>query len=301
MQITTDTINARNQVFDYILEDIPGGVSLDTTRLNATCKVLKAGTPVAVNKTTRVAEIVKTGTVVTGGSASIIYLNDDHHFAVGDYITDGAVSQTISSIVASGDNDYMVLGGNLLTYAAGTVIAEAESTSNFAYPVAASLGLGGDGGTLNFYSGNKYNAGLKFSINTNTGNDALAASYSAGTVAILAATGTTTKNYDNLIMDAIRDIATTDFDLSDILVKTSTWDGDDADCTGQSATMAATSGYKYECNGLIKDDVTIGDGATLYENVDCSVVMRGAVRNSAMPYPLSNRQKDDISLISFNY
>ena len=60
MNITSSNIAGRNVVFDYIHEDIPGGLSLDKSRVPSTLKYMPAGTLLNVNKATRVAEFVKT-------------------------------------------------------------------------------------------------------------------------------------------------------------------------------------------------------------------------------------------------
>ena len=57
------TITGRKVIFENILEDIPGGVSLEVvTRLDYTAsgkEYLPAGTPVYVDLTTRIAEVCK--------------------------------------------------------------------------------------------------------------------------------------------------------------------------------------------------------------------------------------------------
>lgn len=298
--VSTSSIGSRNVVFDHT-EDYVGGASLDTTRIPVDTETLKAGTPVYLNTSTRVAEVVKTATLEDGSTSTVLYVDPDINlFASGEYVTDGRITAAINSIAASGDLDAITVASALSTYASGTVIVESQSTSKFGYPVAATMELGGDGGTLDVYSSNADNAGLAFVITAATG-DTLIVGYSANTVTIRAATGTASKNTDLLITQAINDIESAEWDFRSIqFLATDDWDGDDADATGQTCTLAATVGYKYEANGFIKDDVTVGDGAALYENLDTSVVIAGTVRAGALPYPLTTKQKSKLTHFKFN-
>jgi hypothetical protein len=302
MQITTETISARNVVFDNILEDIPGGVNLDGTRLTDDIKVLKAGTPVYVDRDTRVAEIVKTGTLLTGSTANVLYMTPGaHHFEAAEYVTDGHIVSLISSVAASGTaKDAITVATGLTTYAAGTVIVEAISTSKFGPVVYGTTELGGNGGTVEIISSNAANAGLIFIVNKNT-LDSMTATYSANTVTVTMANATGSYNSDTLITAAIKQIDSNEWDFSSLQFRTDEWDGDEADATGQTFTLAATTGYKYTANGFIKDDMVVSDGVTTYQNLDCSVVTKGAVRNSALPYPLTAKQKAAMPNFTFNY
>jgi hypothetical protein len=297
--VSTSSIGSRNVVFDNT-EDYVGGANLDATRIPVDTDTLKAGTPVYLNTSTRVAEVVKTATLEDGSSSTVLYVEPGHLFASGEYVTDGRITSAINSIAASGDLEAITVASALSTYAADTVIVESQSTSKFGIPVAATMELGGDGGTIDIYSSNADNAGLAFVITAATG-DALNVGYSANTVTIRAASGTASNNTDLLITQAINDITSTEWDFRSIqFLATDAWDGDDADATGQTCTLAATVGYKYEANGFIKDDVTVGDGAALYENLDASVVIAGTVREGALPFPLTTKQKTALKHFKFN-
>lgn len=302
MQVkTTSSIGSRNVVFDYIHEDYPGGVSLDATRIPDDIVTLKAGLPLYVNTTTRVAEVVKTATLLTGSTSTVLYAATGHLFEAGEYVTDGRVTSLISSVAASGSGrEAITVGSALNTYAAGTVIVESASTSKFGPAVYGTLELGGNGGTVEIFSDNADNAGLIFIVNKNT-VDSMTATYSAGTVTITMANATGSYNTDTLITEAIHEINSNEYDFASIQFRTDEWDGDEADATGQTLTLAATTGYAYVANGLLKDDLTVGDGVTLYENLDCSVVRKGAVRNSALTYPLTTKQKAALDGFTFNY
>jgi len=127
MQITSGSIAGRISVFENILEDVPGGVGLNVTRLDyltANKEYIQAGTPVYVDLATRVAEVCKTALGIDGGGATAPRVNKLHHFLVGDYLNDGTTGAYISAIDSS-DDDYDVLTVNTaVTYAAGTKFFE---------------------------------------------------------------------------------------------------------------------------------------------------------------------------------
>jgi len=66
-----------------------------------------------------------------------------------------------------------------------------------------------------------------------------------------------------------------------------------------SGTAGATT-TSYVPNGFVKDTIAAGDGAALYSNLDVSVIVRGSVRNSALPFPLSTTQKAAMTHFTFN-
>ena len=133
MQIKTDSITGSKVIFENILEDVPGGVALNVTRLDysATGKeYLAAGTPVYVDVAARTAEVCKTAKAAAGSGATTLYFATGHHFKVSDSITDFVNCRIISAITASGDVDAVAVPSGLIT-ASGTVYAQA-------YPGAAS-------------------------------------------------------------------------------------------------------------------------------------------------------------------
>jgi hypothetical protein len=83
MQITETTISPFSVVFDYIHQDLPGGVSLDTDRFASGVTDIEPGTPVYVDKTNRIAYLVKTSTVITGSGATTVRVAKNSHWIVG--------------------------------------------------------------------------------------------------------------------------------------------------------------------------------------------------------------------------
>jgi hypothetical protein len=130
MNLTTDTITGRKVVFDLVLEDYPGGASFDLSNVPADTEYIAAGTPVYINKTTRVAFLVKTATIADATDADAVYIDTPHLFSVGDHVYDGATAQTITAITASGDDmDILTLDGDLSTTAEGTVLTVATAAA----------------------------------------------------------------------------------------------------------------------------------------------------------------------------
>ena len=131
MQITTDSITGKKVVFENILEDIPGGVSLEVvTRLDYTTaskKYLKAGAPVYVDLSTRVAELCKTTKSAVAIDATHLFVAAGHHFKVGDSITDATFTRIISAISASGTTHDILTVPSGLVITAGTVYNEATA------------------------------------------------------------------------------------------------------------------------------------------------------------------------------
>ena len=127
MNITNTSIAGRKVVFESILDEIPGGVSVDVTRLDyltAGKEYLPAGTPMYVDLSTRVAEVCKSVAAAASGDATHLIVATGHHFKVGDSITDFSFNRIISAISATGTNELITVPSGLI-YAAGTVYAEA--------------------------------------------------------------------------------------------------------------------------------------------------------------------------------
>lgn len=135
MNITETSIPGRNVVWESILDEVPGGVSVDVTRLDYEAddkEYLPAGTPVYVDLSTRVAEVCKSAAAAASGTATTVILPKEHHFKVGDSITDFAYCRIISDITEGDDTDTLTVPSGLIT-ASGTVYGEAASAASGAY------------------------------------------------------------------------------------------------------------------------------------------------------------------------
>jgi hypothetical protein len=140
MNIINASISGRKVVFENILEDIPGGVSLFTYRLDYTAstkKYLKAGAPVYVNLDARTAEVCKTTKSAVAIDATHLFVPAGHHFVVGNSITDFINNRIISAISASGTTHDIFTVPSGLVITADTVYAEAASGAASAYAASA--------------------------------------------------------------------------------------------------------------------------------------------------------------------
>lgn len=139
MNIGTGSITGKKVVFENILEDIPGGVSLPVTRLDYLTsgkEYLKAGTPVYVDLSTRIAQVCKTTKSAVVVDATHLYVAAGHHFKVGDSITDFNFCRIISAIAASGTSYDVITAPSGLVYTVGTVYAQAAAGAASAYEAA---------------------------------------------------------------------------------------------------------------------------------------------------------------------
>lgn len=129
MNLTSKTISGRKVVFDHVIEDYPGGASFDLSNVPADTEYIAAGTPVYINKATRVAYLVKTVAISKNDDGANVYVDTPNLFAVGDHVYDGATAQTITAITASGSLDYFTFDGAITTTGADTVLTVATDAS----------------------------------------------------------------------------------------------------------------------------------------------------------------------------
>lgn len=299
MQITEETIAARNVIFDYIFEDIPGGVSLDTDRFNATETVeqVLAGTPVYVDKTNRIAYIVKTSTVLTGSTGTAVRVTKGHHWVAGDIVSDGIEAEAIASItVGTGTYDTLNFSSGLTLYTAGTVIFQTTAATMYQGDHAQVQGKSGN--YMDIYDPTFSSRNLRVVLSRN-GSDALSVSYSAGVLSIALATTTKSSNNTSAIQAAIRALTSTDFPFPVFYCVGTGWDGDEDGASLTTTTDDFEPSYYdyYVPNGFVKDSVYFDDGA---DNIDVSVVLAGAVRESALPFPVNVHQKALMTRFTFN-
>lgn len=298
MQISSETIAARNVVFDYMLEDLPGGAGLDKTRLITDLEEIKAGT--LVNVAARVAEVVKTAVCVASSADSThIRVTKGHLFKVGESVSDGfAVGDiTVVDKTTSTAYDILTLGAALVNYGAGAVLVEANTSAVMGVYDAVTVTIA-SGKTITVKDPSGNSAGMIVSIAL-AGDDNLVAAYAGNTLTISLASTTASKNTPAVeIQTAVRALTAGGFVWSEFLVT-----GDEiagSALTPVSGTMAANQPYKYLPTGFVKDTVQVGDGAALYENVGVSVITRGAVRESALPHPISTALKALLPKFTFN-
>jgi hypothetical protein len=294
MQLTNSTITGRNVVFDSVLEDIPGGVNLDVSRLTSDLEYIKAGTLVNVNKATRIAEVVKTAVCVADSvDGDNIRVAKGHLLKAGEYVTDGYVVAAISSITTSNATyDILVVGTTLVNYGVGVVLKESAAGKVAGSHATVSI-LVATGNTFVVNDPTGKAAGITVSILT-AADDNLAVAYAGKTLTISLASTTATKNTPAVeIQAAVRALSATDIDFGG-------WTLAGADIAGSGVTgtktgvMAVNEPLIYTPTGFVKDQVAVA------ANIEASVVVRGAVRESALPYPVDAGLKAKLPMFTFN-
>lgn len=135
MQITNDSIAGKKVIFESILDEIPGGVSLVVADLdylvhnaNVDKRYLPAGTPVYVDIAARTATVCKSAIALASSSAQAIRVPKNNHFKVDEILNDGVTSATITGITTSvATYDTIAVDANLI-YAEGTKYGEGSAT-----------------------------------------------------------------------------------------------------------------------------------------------------------------------------
>lgn len=107
---------------------LPGGFKPANTLTVGT--VVRPGTPLFVDFSTRAAAVCKTAKVVNGGSTTAPRVMKGHYFAVGDTVAvnDGTVKQTVKSIDTTNDAyDVITFNGALTGVKADDVLIETDA------------------------------------------------------------------------------------------------------------------------------------------------------------------------------
>jgi hypothetical protein len=135
MQITTDSITGKKVIFDSIIDEIPGGLSLPVTDLDYTTnnanvdkRYLPAGTPVYVDLSARTATVCKSTKALASSSAQAIRVPKNHHFKADEILNDGVTSATITSVTTTVASYDTIAVDAALIYATGTKYAEGSVT-----------------------------------------------------------------------------------------------------------------------------------------------------------------------------
>jgi hypothetical protein len=139
MQIVSKSIAGTKVVFESILDEVPGGVSLKVDRLdnltvnaNVDKRFLPAGTPVYVDLAARTADVCKSAIALTGSTAQALRVPKNNHYKVGDLINDGVTSSEITAITTSVAGYDTIATAEALIYAEGTKYGEGSASGTSA-------------------------------------------------------------------------------------------------------------------------------------------------------------------------
>lgn len=135
MYIKTDTIAGAKVVFESIIDEVAGGLSVPvatldylTNNANVDKRYLPAGTPVYVDYAARTATVAKSTIALTGSSAQAIRVPKNNHFKVDDILNDGTTGATITGINTSVATYDTIAVDAPLTYAVNTKYFEGSAT-----------------------------------------------------------------------------------------------------------------------------------------------------------------------------
>ncbi|MBK5262653.1 MAG: hypothetical protein JJE17_08805 [Peptostreptococcaceae bacterium] len=137
MQITSASITGGKVIFESILDEVPGGLSLpvatlDNLKVDATLSVdkrwLKAGAPVYVDIAARTATLCKSALGIIGGDSTHPRVSKDNHFAVGEFLNDGANTGLISAIDVTNAGYDIITVNTALLFAAATKFGQGSVT-----------------------------------------------------------------------------------------------------------------------------------------------------------------------------
>jgi len=148
LQIKSESGTVYDPVFLKILEDIPGGVTIKTNRFPTTTKEIKKGAMLnASASSVGLYNLVKTARVIrpvlADTLATIMYLDPDNEFIVGELITYGATAtaQTITKITKGAVSDCVVIANSMMLAipSAGVLYETADASSTAKYDTDAIL------------------------------------------------------------------------------------------------------------------------------------------------------------------
>jgi len=130
----TDGLSGQ-EVFQKILEDVPGGGTLKITELKAATTWLNKGAPVQYTESTRVVNLVKTALLQDDAAddATTYKVEKNHEFKVDNVLAAvvGGLAYKISAIDTSHDDyDILTVGTSLAVgYSKGDILFEAAAES----------------------------------------------------------------------------------------------------------------------------------------------------------------------------
>jgi hypothetical protein len=107
LQVEKQTETAYHPVFWSILEDVPGGITLETADLKTTTTELKKGALLGESASTSgLYHLIKTAEAYASSSTTTVKVLKAHEFKVGDFVCNSVTSTAISSIDSTTSETY---------------------------------------------------------------------------------------------------------------------------------------------------------------------------------------------------
>ena len=116
-----------NPVFQAIMEDNPGGVTLALGDLKSATEEVKAGAVIGEGSTAGLFHLIKTAEVYADAESATILVEKEHEFKVGDFISNGLGSSAIISITTTETLYDTIVVTNGLTVSDGDALYQSTS------------------------------------------------------------------------------------------------------------------------------------------------------------------------------
>jgi len=307
MYVKSETDTERSLCIEKVLEDLPGGGTVDPDDFKTATTEMLEGAIVGADSN-GLYHLFKTAKIVTGGSASAPRIESEHELLVDDVISDGNVALTIASITVGATYDTLTFdSGSLTIYAAGTVLYQVETEDTSGTGKAAHAQVQDTSGDyLDVYfpinDNPEQKNGIVLTI-AQAGGDALAVAYTEGVLTISLANSTAGKNNVSLVQAAIRALAVTEgIDFSGVTCVGTDWDDKQTGATLTTATdtfVGANISRKdplYTPAGLAMQGV---DLTTDIDNQGCGIMVKGTVIESLLPYYVDSDIKALLPFVHF--
>lgn len=308
MYVNSDTDTERNLAVEHIIEDIPGGGTVEPDDFKSDTEEMEEGALLGVDSN-GIYRLFKTAKIITGGSASAPRINLAHELKVGDVISDGIVALEIDTITEG--ETYDTLGfdsGDLTISAADTILYVVETVDTTGSgKVADATVEDTSGDTLKCEipvedSPADFN-GVTLKIEQ-AADDNLAVVYDAGVLTITLADTTAANNNVAEIQAAVRALGTVEgIDWSGAEFTGTDWDDKQTGATLTDAEDNFSGGINPTRKTPYYSPVAIAmnsvDLSSDVANKGCGLLKKGRVRESLLPFYVDSNIKALLPDITF--
>jgi len=308
MYVKSETDTERSLCIEKVLEDLPGGGTVDPDDFKTVSTSMLEGALVGADGN-GLYHLFKTAKIVTGGTASAPRIESEHELKVDDVISDGHVALTIATITVGSTYDTLAFdSGSLSIYADDTILYQVETEDTAGSGAAAKAQVqdtGGDYLDVSFTAVDTpaLKNGITLTI-AQAGGDALAVAYADGVLTISLANSTAAKNNVAAIQAAIRALTTVEgIDFSSIVCEGTDWDDKQTGATLTTASDTFQAGVNYTRVSPLYTPAGIAmqgvDLTTDIDNQGCGIMVKGTVIESLLPYYVDSDIKALLPFVHF--